>query len=678
MAAQLLKRATQVEPRPEVARVQLQRLPVAGDRLLLAARVVEGVAVRGRHHRRQRVQLGRALDLAEGGLEPAECGEEVPVPLVRHGVARLQRDRPAVGAVGAVPRPVVVLERERQRGVPFGEVGIQLERAGRRGVGERERLARRLPAERPEQVVAVGEARPGRRVERVGVDRLLHQGGSLGEPFRRALVPEEAAHQIGLVRGGPHRRGPRQAHALARGQPRAQLLGDGARDLAVEVQDVPERAVHGARPQAPVGGGGDQLGGDAHALARAQHRALHDRVDAELAGDLGQGPADALVGHGRRVRDDAQRADPGEAGDQGLGHAVGEEVLVGLAREIAQRQHRERGDVVRRRGGGRRRGRRDRLRPVPGAQVGGDLGGGGVARLAILGQRLEDDALEVDGQLGPQPPRRGRRGAEDLVHQGGGERLTPRQSPGRQLVEHHPQGEEIGPCVQLLAEQLLGGHVGERAREPVAGVEHGRGAGVDARLSELGEAEIQHLHPALDRHHDVGGLEIAVQDALLVRRRQRLGDLDAECGHVAHRQRAGREAGGQRLARHQLHDQEVGAGVAVEVVDGGDARVVEPRERQRLLAEPPAPRLVGERPLGQHLDRHLAAEPLVLRAVDDPHGPRAQLLQDAVVGERGADHRTPGAASGPASRRPTMRQTTANRHSARPVPHPPAVKPACR
>ena len=88
----------------------------------------------------------------------------------------------------------------------------------------------------------------------------------------------------------------------------------------------------------------------------------------------------------------------------------------GLAREIAQRQHRERGDVVRRRGGGRRRGRRDRLRPVPGAQVGGDLGGGGVARLAILGQRLEDDALEVDGQLGPQPPRRGRGGAEDLVH----------------------------------------------------------------------------------------------------------------------------------------------------------------------------------------------------------------------------------------------------------------------
>src|SRR5439155_14645384 len=135
----------------------------------------------------------------------------------------------------------------------------------------------------------------------------------------------------------------------------------------------------------------------------------------------------------------------------------------GLAREIAQRQHRERGDVVRRRGGRRRRGRRDRLRPVPGARVGGDLGGGGVARLAILGQRLEDDALEVDGQLGPQPPRRGRGGAEDLVYQGGGERLTPRQSPSRELVEHHPQGEEIGPRVQLLAEQLLRGHVGERA-----------------------------------------------------------------------------------------------------------------------------------------------------------------------------------------------------------------------
>ena len=44
-------------------------------------------------------------------------------------------------------------------------------------------------------------------------------------------------------------------------------------------------------------------------------------------------------------------------------------------------------------------------------------------------------------------------------------------------------------------------------------------------LERLRQAEVQHLHLAFGRHLHVGGLQVAVNDAFLVRGFQRLGDL---------------------------------------------------------------------------------------------------------------------------------------------------------
>ena len=51
------------------------------------------------------------------------------------------------------------------------------------------------------------------------------------------------------------------------------------------------------------------------------------------------------------------------------------------------------------------------------------------------------------------------------------------------------------------------------------------------RLHRLGEAEVEHLHRAVGPHLDIRGLEIAVDDPLLVRRFERLRDLlrDGQC-----------------------------------------------------------------------------------------------------------------------------------------------------
>ena len=56
-------------------------------------------------------------------------------------------------------------------------------------------------------------------------------------------------------------------------------------------------------------------------------------------------------------------------------------------------------------------------------------------------------------------------------------------------------------------------------------------------------------------HLDVGGLQIAMDDALLVRRFERLGDLLRDGQRLIDGNRPLRDAVGQRRSLDQLHDQ---------------------------------------------------------------------------------------------------------------------------
>ena len=86
---------------------------------------------------------------------------------------------------------------------------------------------------------------------------------------------------------------------------------------------------------------------------------------------------------------------------------------------------------------------------------------------------------------------------------------------------------------------------------------------------------------------------------------------------------AGREPLGERLARHQLQDEEARVAGFLEAVDRGDVRVVERREELRFAVEARQPLRVGGEGLGQDLERDVAAELRVARPVDLTHAPRA-------------------------------------------------------
>ena len=72
----------------------------------------------------------------------------------------------------------------------------------------------------------------------------------------------------------------------------------------------------------------------------------------------------------------------------------------------------------------------------------------------------------------------------------------------------------------------------------------------------LGEAEVEDLRAAVLREDDVLGLEVPVDDPAFVRRRETARDLHAELHGLADRQGSRRDPLAQRLAVHELHDED--------------------------------------------------------------------------------------------------------------------------
>ena len=189
--------------------------------------------------------------------------------------------------------------------------------------------------------------------------------------------------------------------------------------------------------------------------------------------------------------------------------------------------------------------------------------------------------------------------------------------------------------VGRLAAHLFRGHVPD-------GAEHGSRHGVWHRrrehragrdrllLDELREAEIQNLRPAFSRDEDVGRLEIAVHDPFVVGGRQTARDLDADIDRLAGRQRSVLQPARQRLTFEQLRDDVGRVLMRPDVVDRQQIGAVQRGCRPRLELESPQPvRVAGER-RRQHLDGHVAPEPVVSGPVDLAHAAGPERGHDFV------------------------------------------------
>jgi hypothetical protein len=140
---------------------------------------------------------------------------------------------------------------------------------------------------------------------------------------------------------------------------------------------------------------------------------------------------------------------------------------------------------------------------------------------------------------------------------------------------------------------------------------------------------------------DIRRLDVPVHDPLGVGRVQRVGNLDSEREQRIQRQRSLGEDVLQRASLEQLHRDEGTAFILVDVVDRADVRVIQGRGRARLAPEPLERVLVAEG-LGQELQGDESAQLQILGPEDDAHAAAAKLLENAVVGNRLAEHGNPG------------------------------------
>ena len=138
---------------------------------------------------------------------------------------------------------------------------------------------------------------------------------------------------------------------------------------------------------------------------------------------------------------------------------------------------------------------------------------------------------------------------------------------------------------------------------------------------------------------DVGGLDVAVDDAFGVSGVERVGDVDGDFEKAIEREQAGAEEGFEIRAFEILHDDVGEAVLRADFVDGADVGMVERRGGAGFAAET----LEGLRIVGgfgrKKFQRDEAAELDVFGFVDDTHASATNAFENAVTGQGSAKER---------------------------------------
>ena len=164
--------------------------------------------------------------------------------------------------------------------------------------------------------------------------------------------------------------------------------------------------------------------------------------------------------------------------------------------------------------------------------------------------------------------------------------------------------------------------------------------------SRFRETEIQHLHRAIRRDLDVRRLQVAMDDAALVREVERPRDLSRDVQGVALGQAAPPwectrclESLGKRVTAHELEYEKADVTCVFESVNRADVRMIEGRERASFAIEAGEPAGIAREGGRQDFDRHFATELEIPGAVDLAHAADADERLHFVAAEGPAGHR---------------------------------------
>ena len=264
------------------------------------------------------------------------------------------------------------------------------------------------------------------------------------------------------------------------------------------------------------------------------------------------------------------------------------------------------------------------------AQIQDQLPGRLITIVRIFFEHLVDDATQPVGQIRPQALQALGRFVEMLDRDAEGRFALKRCLAGEQLKKSYAQRVDVAAGIEQFALDLFGAHVQRRAHRHTDLREvRRRFVSGDPRQAEIG-----HLHQPVSGQHDVLGLDVAVNDAVLCRFVQCRGGLT----HDRHRQlHVGRAVAGEHLGeilplhiflRNVMHPFN-----AADLEDLYDVRMGQRSGRPSLMMKPLNIGFVARQISLENFQRHLAAKRFLFGQINLCHRPASQTAKDPKIAQ---------------------------------------------
>ena len=156
--------------------------------------------------------------------------------------------------------------------------------------------------------------------------------------------------------------------------------------------------------------------------------------------------------------------------------------------------------------------------------------------------------------------------------------------------------------------------------------------------NKFSETKVKDLGVAAAGHEDIGGFDVAMDNALGVGSVERIRDFDGELQQKVGLERLAGDAVLQGEAVQVFHDDEGLAVLLVDLVDGADVGMIQGRGGAGFALKSFKGLSIRCNLFGEKLESDEASELDVLSFVDDTHAAAAKFFDDAIVRDDLIDH----------------------------------------